>query len=68
MSRFYSRFVVDPYLDYNTIDYVDVSKTHSDNELPLSITVVQGPELSKPTPKPTATKKPVDGCAKQIKN
>jgi len=51
-----------------TLNYVDVSKTHSDNELPLSITVVQGPELSKPTPKPTATKKPVDGCAKQIKN
>ena len=51
-----------------TLNYVDVSKTHSDNELPLSITVVQGPELSKPTPKPTATKAPVDSCAKQIKH
>lgn len=26
MSSFYSRFVVDPYLDYNTIDYDDVSR------------------------------------------
>ena len=53
-----------------TLNYVDVSKTHADNESPLSITVAQGPELPKPTatPKPTTKPKPVDGCAKQIKN
>jgi hypothetical protein len=53
-----------------TLNYVDVSKTHADNEMPLAITLVQGPDLPKPTPtpKPTTTKAPVDSCAKQIKN
>jgi GH25 family lysozyme M1 (1,4-beta-N-acetylmuramidase) len=53
-----------------TLNYVDVSKTHADNEIPLAITLIQGPELPKPTPtpKPTTTKAPVDSCAKQIKN
>jgi GH25 family lysozyme M1 (1,4-beta-N-acetylmuramidase) len=52
------------------LNYVDVSKTHADNELPLAITLIQGPVLPKPTPtpKPTTTKAPVDSCAKQIKN
>ena len=53
-----------------TLNYVDVSKTHADNLMPLSISLMQGAELPKPTPtpKPTATKKPTDGCAKQIKH
>ena len=53
-----------------TLNYVDISKTHADNLLPLSITLLQGAELPKPTPtpKPTATKKPTDSCAKQIKH
>ena len=53
-----------------TLNYVDISKTHADNLMPLSITLLQGAELPKPTPtpKPTATKKPTDSCAKQIKH
>lgn len=51
-----------------TLNYVDISKTHADIELPLSINLMQGQELPAPTPKPTATKKPVDSCAKQIKH
>jgi len=53
-----------------TLNYVDISKTHSDNELPLLINLMAGPELPtpKPTPKPTTTKPKVDGCAKQIKH
>jgi hypothetical protein len=53
-----------------TLNYVDISKTHSDNQLPLSINLMQGPELPvpTPTPKPTPTKRPVDSCAKQIKH
>ena len=53
-----------------TLNYVDISKTHADNELLLSITLAQGVDLPKPTPtpKPTATKKPTSGCAKQIKH
>lgn len=53
-----------------TLNYVDISKTHSDNELPLSINLMAGPILPTPTPtpKPTATKAPVDSCAKQIKH
>jgi hypothetical protein len=53
-----------------TLNYVDVSKTHADNEMPIAVTLMQGPELPKPTPtpKPTTTKAPVDSCAKQIKN
>jgi GH25 family lysozyme M1 (1,4-beta-N-acetylmuramidase) len=53
-----------------TLNYVDVSKTHAEINLPLTINVTQGPELPAPTPtpKPTTTKKPVDSCAKQIKN
>jgi lysozyme len=53
-----------------TLNYVDISKTHADNELLLPITVAQGVDLPMPTPtpKPTTTKKPTDGCAKQIKH
>ena len=53
-----------------TLNYVDISKTHADNELPLAINLMQGPDLPTPTPtaKPKPTKKPVDGCAKQIKH
>ena len=53
-----------------TLNYVDISKTHADNEMPLAITLMQGPVLPKPTPtpKPTTTKAPVDSCAKQIKH
>jgi lysozyme len=53
-----------------TLNYVDISKTHADNLLPLSINLMQGAELPvpTPTPKPTATKKPTDSCAKQIKH
>ena len=57
-------------LTAGTLNYVDISKTHSDNELPLSINLMVGPILPTPTPtpKPTATKAPVDSCAKQIKH
>lgn len=53
-----------------TLNYVDISKTHADNLLPLSINLIQGPVLPPPTPtpKPTTTKKPTDSCAKQIKH
>jgi GH25 family lysozyme M1 (1,4-beta-N-acetylmuramidase) len=53
-----------------TLNYVDISKTHADNELLLPITLAQGVDLPTPTPtpKPTTTKKPTDGCAKQIKH
>ena len=53
-----------------TLNYVDISKTHADNLLTLSINLMQGPELPAPTPtpKPTTTKKPTDSCAKQIKH
>ena len=57
-------------LTAGTLNYVDISKTHSDNELPLSINLMAGPILPTPTPtpKPTTTKPKVDGCAKQIKH
>lgn len=53
-----------------TLNYVDISKTHADNEMPLIINLAQGPDLPAPTPtpKPTITKKPTDSCAKQIKH
>ena len=53
-----------------TLNYVDISKTHADNEVPLIINLAQGPDLPTPTPtpKPTITKKPTDSCAKQIKH
>ena len=53
-----------------TLNYVDISKTHADNEMPLIINLAQGPDLptQTPTPKPTIIKKPTDGCAKQIKH
>jgi len=53
-----------------TLNYVDISKTHADNQVPLSINLIQGPELPTPTPtpKPTPIKRPVDSCAKQIKH
>jgi GH25 family lysozyme M1 (1,4-beta-N-acetylmuramidase) len=53
-----------------TLSYVDISKTHADNEMPLIINLAQGPDLPAPTPtpKPTITKKPTDSCAKQIKH
>ena len=57
-------------LTAGTLNYVDISKTHADNQLPLSINLMQGPELPTPTPtpKPTPTKRPGDSCAKQIKH
>jgi GH25 family lysozyme M1 (1,4-beta-N-acetylmuramidase) len=57
-------------LTAGTLNYVDISKTHSDNEIPLSINLMAGPILPTPTPtpKPTTTKPRVDGCAKQIKH
>jgi GH25 family lysozyme M1 (1,4-beta-N-acetylmuramidase) len=57
-------------LTAGTLNYVDISKTHSDNEIPLSINLMAGPILPtpKPSPKPTTTKPKVDGCAKQIKH
>ena len=53
-----------------TLNYVDISKTHADNEMPLIINLAQGPDLPTPTPtpKPTITIKPTDSCAKQIKH
>ncbi|MEY2743583.1 MAG: hypothetical protein RL310_492 [Actinomycetota bacterium] len=53
-----------------TLNYVDISKTHADNEMPLIINLAQGPDLPAPTPTPksTNTKKPTDSCAKQIKH
>jgi hypothetical protein len=53
-----------------TVNYVDVSKTHAEINLPLTLNITQGPELPTPTPtpKPTTTPKPVDSCAKQIRN
>ena len=53
-----------------TLNYVDISNTHADNEIPLGINLMQGEELPKPTPspQPKPSKKPVDGCAKQIKH
>jgi GH25 family lysozyme M1 (1,4-beta-N-acetylmuramidase) len=53
-----------------TLNYVDISKTHADNQVPLSINLIQGPELPIPTPspKPTPIKRPGDSCAKQIKH
>ena len=53
-----------------TLNYVDISKTHADNEQPLSINLMAGPILPTPTPtpKPTTTKAPVNSCAKQIKH
>ena len=53
-----------------TINYVDVSKTHAEINLPLTLNITQGPQLPTPTPtpKPTTTPKPVDSCAKQIRN
>jgi len=53
-----------------TLNYVDQTKTHAEINLPLTLNLVQGPDLPKPTPtpKPTTTKKPVDSCAKQIRN
>jgi GH25 family lysozyme M1 (1,4-beta-N-acetylmuramidase) len=51
-----------------TLNYVDISMTHADNQVPLSINLMQGPELPTPTPKPTPIKRPVESCAKQIKH
>jgi hypothetical protein len=53
-----------------TLNYVDISKTHADNEQLLSINLIAGPILPTPTPtpKPTTTKAPVNSCAKQIKH
>ena len=53
-----------------TLNYVDQTKTHAEINLPLTLNVVQGAVLPTPTPtpKPTTTKKPVDSCAKQIRN
>jgi len=53
-----------------TVNYLDVSKTHAEINLPLTLNVTQGEALPSPTPtpKPTTTKAPVNTCAKQIRN
>jgi lysozyme len=53
-----------------TLNYVDQTKTHAEINLPLTLNVTQGAVLPTPTPtpKPTTTPKPVDSCAKQIRN
>jgi GH25 family lysozyme M1 (1,4-beta-N-acetylmuramidase) len=53
-----------------TLNYVDQTKTHAEINLPLTLNVTQGSVIPTPTPtpKPTTTKKPVDSCAKQIRN
>ena len=53
-----------------TLNYVDQTKTHAEINLPLTLNITQGAVLPTPTPtpKPTTTKKPVDSCAKQIRN
>ena len=57
-------------LTAGTLNYVDISKTHADNQLTLDINLMQGAELptATATPKPTTSKKPTDSCAKQIKH
>ena len=49
--------------------FVDQTNTHAGAQQPLSFQLTQGPTPT-PTPvtSPTPVKKPVDGCAKQIKN
>jgi hypothetical protein len=52
-----------------TINYVDVTNTHSANSIPVSFTLLQGPKLPPtPEPKPTVKPKPVDSCLKQFRN
>ena len=52
-----------------TINYVDVTNTHSANAIPVSFTLLQGPKLPPtPEPKPTVKPKPVDSCLKQFRN
>lgn len=52
-----------------TINYVDVTNTHSANSIPVSFTLLQGPQLPPtPEPKPTVKPKPVDSCLKQFRN
>lgn len=53
-----------------TVNYVDQTNTHAEINLPLTLNVTQGAVLPTPTPtpKPTTTPKPVDSCAKQIRN
>jgi lysozyme len=53
-----------------TLNYVDQTKTHAEINLPLTLNITQGSVIPTPTPtpKPTTTKKPVDSCAKQIRN
>lgn len=50
--------------------YQDISGTHADSTSAVAFEVTQGPPpTAKPTPSPTATKKPTtDGCRGQIKN
>ena len=49
--------------------YVDQTNTHAGAQQPISFQLIQGPTPT-PTPvtSPTAVKKPVDSCAKQIRN
>lgn len=51
------------------IRFRDPSGTHSEIDLPVTFTLLQGP-LPSPTPSPKPTKKPAktDGCRYQIKN
>jgi len=50
--------------------YQDISGTHAESTFPVTFEVIQGATpTTKPTPSPTATKKPTtDGCRGQIKN
>lgn len=52
-----------------TINFVDTTNTHAANSIPVTFTLLQGPQLPPtPEPKPTVAPKPVDSCAKQFRN
>jgi len=51
------------------VAFVDQTNTHAQNRQDLSLTLLQGPEVTpSPTPKPTAVPVPVDTCKNQIRN
>ena len=52
-----------------TINYVDMTNTHAANSIPVTFSLIQGPQLPPtPEPKPTVPPKPVDTCIKQFRN